>query len=210
MLLNSRRRGPLEGKIKSISCPEGVITSRSLIDVVRDSLTDGHLYPVWTTIREQIDKAGDADLLPLVKRLESWWGAVSDVWPRAWDSKPRNSRLLHGAGIRALGVLMEWVHCKIGIGDDSALVSRGRYGDELRLIKTCCSWQDGYWNWGGGAERVAWNQVQNNSAHIVQLAEHLIELYERERVSAAAEEPLTWPPPTPEPSRSRQSQTESS
>ncbi|MDI5035882.1 hypothetical protein MJM43_28640, partial [Salmonella enterica subsp. enterica serovar Montevideo] len=36
-----------------------------------------------------------------------FWSAVETVFTDDWDKKPRNSRLLHGVGILALGSLMD-------------------------------------------------------------------------------------------------------
>ena len=41
--------------------------------------------------------------------LKDFWRAVSHVFPEAWDKPPRQSRLMHGAGIASLGFLMDTI-----------------------------------------------------------------------------------------------------
>ena len=46
-------------------------------------------------------ETGDTDAM--LALLKNYWGAVADIFPTAWDSAPRRSRLVHGVGILALG-----------------------------------------------------------------------------------------------------------
>ena len=37
----------------------------------------------------------------------AYWTAVKKVFPDAWGKPPEKSRLMHGAGVRAMGRLMD-------------------------------------------------------------------------------------------------------
>ena len=47
----------------------------------------------------------DADLV--MKLLIDYWRAVRDTFHDAWGVAPSKSRLMHGAGIKAMGTLMD-------------------------------------------------------------------------------------------------------
>ena len=69
--------------------------------MLENSLSDGILY--W--FRDPQTGEGKPDqMLPVVK--DFWW-AVRELFPEAWGQTPRRSRMMHGAGIVSLGMLMD-------------------------------------------------------------------------------------------------------
>ncbi|NVB61589.1 DGQHR domain-containing protein DpdB, partial [Salmonella enterica] len=93
--------GPLAGRIKTATNPDGVIADNSMIKMIDSSLREGALY------RFRDPATGLGDEAKMVKLLNNFWSAVETVFTDDWDKKPRNSRLLHGVGILALGSLMD-------------------------------------------------------------------------------------------------------
>ena len=56
--------------------------------------------------------------------LVLYWSAVRDTFPEAWGKPPTESRLMHSAGIRAMGALMD----QIMLRADSRPTPRPRSG----------------------------------------------------------------------------------
>ena len=75
--------------------------------------------------------------------LVAYWSAVRDVFPEAWGRPPTESRLMHGAGIRAMGRLMDKVMGSIDLhGARAPPAGRGANWPASRPI---CRWTDGHW-----------------------------------------------------------------
>ena len=53
--------------------------------------------------------SGETDSTRIWLTLVTYWTAVRDTFPEAWGKPPAKSRLMHGAGIRAMGRLMDRV-----------------------------------------------------------------------------------------------------
>ncbi|MCV5289529.1 hypothetical protein OFB97_29785, partial [Escherichia coli] len=81
--------GPLAGRIKTATNPDGVIADNSMIKMIDASLREGALY------RFRDPSTGLGDEVKMVKLLNNFWSAVETVFTDDWDKKPRYSRLLH-------------------------------------------------------------------------------------------------------------------
>jgi len=104
----------------------------------------------------------------MVAALCLYWGAVRDTFPEAWGLSPNQSRLMHSAGIRAMGDLMD----PIMVRADSAASPEAEVRRSLARLRPHCFWTDGVWPDLGWA----WNDIQSTSIHITKLADHLIRL----------------------------------
>ncbi|EGU0733476.1 hypothetical protein JEB08_004506, partial [Salmonella enterica] len=101
------------------------------------------------------------------------------------DKKPRNSRLLHGVGILALGSLMDeidQVHQDYkGEPGWTEIPSYTRFVEELHRIKPLCAWSSGVWNLGTDIDGQPivrkWNEVQNLSKDISLVTDYLVTNY---------------------------------
>ena len=71
--------------------------------MLENSLSDGALYFYRNP------QTGECDEEAMLAVLKDFWRAVSHVFPEAWDKPPRQSRLMHGAGIASLGFLMDTI-----------------------------------------------------------------------------------------------------
>jgi DGQHR domain-containing protein len=168
--LNLDKDSPLHGMIRTPTRPAGVVKDNSLLRMLENSLTDGALY----RFRGRTD--GDTcNVAGMLTVLKSYWRAVSEVFPDAWNLPPRQSRLLHGAGVVSLGFVMD------AIADrhrSKAAPSDRHFRADLEPLKPLCRWTDGYWEFGPGAER-KWNEVQNTPKDIQMLANYLLIQYRR-------------------------------
>ena len=166
---------PFAGLIRRPSSPTAnsgtaVIAYNSMIAMVTDSLTStgGCLYPCRNPA------TGETDFLSVLKTITAYWTCVRDTFPGAWGLPTENSRLMHGAGIRAMGRLMDRIMSPLNPHDEA---TPKRVMDDLALIAGNCRWTEGTWDELG----LAWNAVENTSRHISQLSGYLIWLYTQAR-----------------------------
>lgn len=166
--LNNDPESPFHRLIRTPTTPEGLIKDNSILRMLENSLTDGALH----AHRDPSTGRGDEDLMLSV--VNSYWSSVSEVFPEAWGKSPRKSRLMHGAGVVAMGYVMD------------AIADRYRqqkptiemFKDDLMPLVDVCSWTHGYWDFGGGDIR-KWNEVQNTSKDVFRLANLLLIEYKR-------------------------------
>lgn len=160
--LNDDPKSPLHGLIKRESEPgaaQAVITDRVLIDVVAGNLRAGGALGAY--------RAGEG-LEPVHEALCTYWGAVRDAFPEAWGRPPAESRLMHSAGVRAMGALMDPIWTRADASADPAEDVRA----SLARVAPYCRWTQGVWEGLGWA----WNDVQATSRHIRGLTDHLLQL----------------------------------
>lgn len=158
--LNYDHRSSLQGQIRQHTNPRGVIVDTAIQRVLMTSLSDGIMRDL---IREP---RGEAKCFELIS---SFYSAVQTVFPEDWkDQKPSTSRLVHGAGIQAMGYVME------------VLAARGarKLGDfvpGLNCLEGYTAWRSGSWDFGGGDIR-HWKAIQNVHGDVVSLAHYLISI----------------------------------
>lgn len=166
--LNKDPKSPFFKLIKRISDKEDaqtVITDTAVIKMIRNSISNplGALSPYKANGNEP------ADLDAMYHILVTFWSAVKDVFADAWGKDPKHSRLMHSAGIEAMGVLMDRIWTRHAGSPDEAKVVR----HELSRMAPHCHWTEGTWE-GLGLE---WNEIQNTTRHIKKLEDTLIRIY---------------------------------
>ena len=109
-----------------------------------------------------------SDTDSMYQTLVIYWSAVRDVFPDAWGLPSKKSRLMHSAGIRAMGVLMD----QIMLRADGMPKPETEIRASLKRIKRHCRWTEGVWE---GLE-MPWNAIQSIDSHINKLADHLCRL----------------------------------
>jgi len=165
--LNFDNDSPFKGKILTSTNPDGTVKDNSILKMIETSLTDGVLY----RFRDPATGRGDID--KMVDVLVNYWSAVADVWADQWDKKPRDSRMLHGVGVAALGGVMDAI---ADIHDEEMVTGFDTFYRELCKIETLCKWDHGYWDFGNDEKR-KWNDLQNTSKDIQLLLNHLVGRY---------------------------------
>ena len=146
---------------------KAVITDTSLIKALEESLgtPNGCLYPHRNVA------TGETDFDQITQLLMTYWTAVKETFPQAWGKKPDKSRLMHGAGLRAMGRLMDKIMPAVKQRGAEGVLKAKR---ELKLIEPICRWTSGEWETMGGLK---WNEVQNVPRHIQTLSWVLINAY---------------------------------
>lgn len=119
--------------------------------------------------------AGDTDAM--YRMLVLYWSAVRDTFPDAWGKSAEESRLMHSAGIRAMGALMDQIMIRADSMSDPVAEVRA----SLARIAPHCHWTKGRWEALGWA----WNDINAISTHINRLRDHLMVL-DRRLARAAA------------------------
>jgi len=166
--LNNESVSPFHRAISTPTTPNGIVKDNSILRMLENSLSDGALHPY----RDPVTGRGDeATMLSIVN---AFWAAVKEVFPDAWGKPPRRSRLMHGAGIVAMGYVMDAIADRYR----SQTLTAALFKEDLEPLVEVCSWTHGYWDFGGGDIR-KWNEVQNTSKDVFRLANLLLVEYKR-------------------------------
>ena len=163
--LNYARFSSIKGQIHQHTNPGGVISDTAIQKVIMNSLNDGIMRDM---------AQGERGQERCLKLISEFYRGVQRVFPEAWwGHTPKTSRLVHGAGIGALGYVMEVL----------ATLDGARNWDEFAKGLGCLAdrtaWTSGHWDFGGGDIR-HWKAIQNVNRDIVTLAQHLVGIVRRD------------------------------
>ncbi len=152
------RLEPMEGRIRQHTSPSGVISDIAVQRFFLNSLSDG-------AMRLLIPKENGAELC--LGLAQEFFKAVAYVFRDAWEEQtPKTSRLVHGAGIVAMGYVMDLLHRADG----------ARTWQDFAAGMSCLvdkvAWTSGDWDFGGG-DRRHWKAIQNTGADIAALTSFL-------------------------------------
>ncbi|RTL31978.1 MAG: DGQHR domain-containing protein [Burkholderiales bacterium] len=157
--LNFKRGGALHGEIKQHTNPKGVLSDMAMQKIVMNSASDG-------AIREFI-KFDDYEEQS-VNLINEFFEAVKKVFGSEWTGmNPKTSRLRHGAGLVAMGFVMELLYSGEGA------TTRTAFEKGLLLLREHTAWTSGQWKFSEEDVR-PWNGIQNTSADIDLLANYLV------------------------------------
>jgi DGQHR domain-containing protein len=169
----------LQGYIKQHTAPEGMIADTVVQKIVMESLTNGVLRDLVRTPRG-VERC--------VRLVSNFFDAVKKTFPEAWHGqKPSTSRLLHGAGIQALGDVMEV------LAERAEAQSVEEFREGLECLKGKTAWTEGEWDFDGEIRR--WNSLQNVNRDVALLKHYLVGLVklDQRRRRKAAPAPLFEP-----------------
>ena len=167
--LNFDEDSPMALRIKTHTNPDGDIKDNSVLQMIENSLSNGVLY------RYCDHRSGSFDLDEMVRVLKAFWGAVAEVFPRAWSLPPGRSRLTHGAGIISMGYVMDAIADRYRRKGPPA---RQHFEKDLKQLAHTCHWTKGCWDMGTGLQR-RWNEIQNTSQDRRLLTNHLMIQYRK-------------------------------
>ena len=166
-LLNRDPKSPFFELIRRMSqehLRSAVIIDTSLIKVMKNSINN----PLGALALYKQTDDGGADIDGMYRTMFVFWQAVKDEFPDAWGKPPTRSRLMHSAGIQAMGVLMDRIMTRLhGHGDP-----RREIQHSLHRLRPQCRWTDGVWEGLG----LRWNEVQNVPKHVRGLSDLLVRL----------------------------------
>lgn len=143
-----------------------VITDTAVISMIRNSMNNP--LGALSAFRTSNNGREGIDIKAMYELLVTFWTAVKNIFPYAWGKDPRQSRLMHSAGIEAMGVLMDRIYARIQPGQNPRVVE-----SELQKIAPYCRWTEGTWDTLG----VAWNEIENTRRDIRKLQTVLVNIY---------------------------------
>ncbi len=168
--LNQSPTSPFHRLIRRASDGEkavGVVTDTAVVGMIAESLlsSSGCLFPYRNLTTNETDTESICGL------LVTYWSAVKRVFPEAWGKPPAKSRLMHGAGIRSIGRLMDLVMAGVDPKHPKAEATVER---ELRRVAPVCRWTSGQWE---GMNGLPWDDLENTGRHIRTLSNLLVRTY---------------------------------
>ncbi|WP_112978557.1 DGQHR domain-containing protein DpdB [Agrobacterium sp. fls2-241-TYG-188a] len=165
-LLNRQPKSPFYKLIKRASDTgdeSSVVSDTALIAAIKQNLR-----PPLGALSQYKHLPETANPDAMYETLTLYWSAVRDTFPHAWGKSPSESRLMHSAGIKAMGSLMDQVMLRADSSEDPDAEVR----EALQRLEPYCAWTEGAWENLG----LAWNDIQGTPQHISKLADHLIQL----------------------------------
>lgn len=163
--LNFDPESALLGSIRQHTNPKGTLSDTALQKLISNSAADG-------AIREFVQH-DDYEQRSINLVSEFFW-AVQEVYEPYWKGlSPKSTRLKHGAGLVAMGFVMELLYASTGA------VTREDFAKGLKLLAPYTAWTGGKWIFSEDDQR-PWNGIQNNPADIDTLAKYLVSKLKRE------------------------------
>jgi len=166
-LLNRDPQSPFYKLIKRASHDDSdsaVIMDTSLIDIIKKSISN----PLGSLAQFKGFGTESSDVNGMYKTLLMFWIEVKTAFPDAWGLPPTKSRLMHSAGIQAMGVLMDKIYSRAQASSDPVVEIRS----SLNKIAPYCNWTSGTWQGIG----LKWDEIQNVNSHVKMLSDYLIRL----------------------------------
>lgn len=158
-MLNYERDSSLKGQIYQHTNAKGIIRDTALQKVIMNSSSDG-------AIRGFLNDPDFAD--KSFKLLSNYFRAVQKIYKKDWvGMTPKTSRLVHGAGIVAMGYVMELLYSRLGATQPKDFEAA------LEALSEVTAWTSGSWNFSDTDQR-PWNGIQNTSSDIDLLANYLV------------------------------------
>lgn len=142
-----------------------VVIDSAVIAVIRNSINNplGALAPYKSSSKE------NTDIESMYQILVTFWSAVRDIFSDAWGKEPQQSRLMHSAGIVAMGTLMDKIYGRLQSLDEASKFIK----IELQKIAPHCCWTGGTW----GSTGMTWNEIQSTPRDIKKLQDTLLRIY---------------------------------
>jgi DGQHR domain-containing protein len=157
--LNFTKGSALQGEIRQHTNPAGMISDTAMQKFIMNSASDG-------AIREMFqfeDRENQAYQL-----VNEFFSAVREVFGPEWTGMtPRLSRLRHGAGIVAMGFVMDQLYSGEGA------FKQHQFERGLRLLQPHTAWTSGQWPLDAFDHR-PWNGIQNTPSDIDLLTRYLV------------------------------------
>jgi DGQHR domain-containing protein len=166
-VLNKDPKSPFYKLVKrasDVADEAGLVTDTALVEAIKQNLKP----PLGALSQFRRGGGEGTDAEGMLRTLILFWSAVRDAFPEAWGKPPTESRLMHSAGIRAVGALMD----PIMLRADSSPEPEAEIKASLLRLAPHCAWTDGIWE-GLGWQ---WNEVQSTRQHISRLGDYLVRL----------------------------------
>lgn len=168
--LNRDKTSPFCGLLRRESDEaegRGIIADTALSEAIKRNLR-GHTGALRPYCQPGSSSGKAGDTAAMLRTLNLYWSAVRDTFPKAWGKPPTESRLMHSAGIRGMGMLMDTIMLRA----DSSIKPEAEIRTSLARIAPFCHWTEGTWDELGWR----WNEIQSTPQHIARLGEYLTQI----------------------------------
>lgn len=166
-ILNQDPNSPFFNLIRQVSNEdndEAVVVDTAIISVISKSLNS----PLGALAPYKNSNNGNADVGKMYDSLCLFWNEVKHVFADAWGLPPAQSRLMHSAGIEAMGCYMDKLLGRLISSPTPAEDIR----NTLTAIAPYCHWTEGTWEGIG----LRWNEIEQIRKHVKMVADTLIQL----------------------------------
>ncbi len=156
--LNFDADSSLRGEIRQHTNPKGVLSDTAMQKLVNNSASNGAIR-TFLKYDDYVDRA--------VSLVNEFFWAVKKVFGSEWEGmSPRTSRLRHGAGLVAMGFVMEVLY------STKEATTRDQFEPGLRMLKEHTAWTSGQWQLTAYDLR-PWSGIQNTPSDIDLLSNYL-------------------------------------
>lgn len=165
--LDSDPESPFFGLIRrptTAKDPTRVVTDSGLVRTLQRQIQQ----PLGALAAFRSLDGGSTDPNAMYDQVVGFWSEVKQAFPDAWGLPPEHSRLMHSAGIAAIGALMDYLMPRASQSPDPAAF----FGGTLRAMAPSCAWTCGRWP----DMTCAWNEVESTAKDIRRLTDQLIRL----------------------------------
>jgi DGQHR domain-containing protein len=158
-MLNFTRGSSLYGEVRQHTNPKGMISDTAMQRLIMNSASDGAIRS-FMHFEDREERA--------FQLVSEFFHAVAKVYGSAWyGMAPRFSRLRHGAGILAMGFVMDLLY------NVEQATDRDKFEPGLRLLEPYTAWTSGQWRLEPWDTR-PWNGIQNTPSDIDLLTRYLV------------------------------------
>lgn len=162
--LNFSPKSSMRGEIKQHTNPKGSLSDLAMQKLVMNSASEG-------AIRDMLSDENYEDRA--FELVSEYFTAVKKVFGTEWiGMSPKTSRLRHGAGVVAMGFVMELLYSNEGA------TTATEFEPGLRLLKEHTAWTNGHWRFSDDDVR-PWNGIQNTPTDIDLLSNYLVRTLKR-------------------------------
>lgn len=165
--LDSDPRSPFYELVRrptSPKVPTRVVLDAALLRVLQRQI---HQPLGALAVHRSVD-GGTSNPNAMYEDVLQFWACVRGAFPGAWGLPPEQSRLMHSAGIEAMGALMDYLAPRANGQSDAAAF----FAQTLQRMAPSCAWTAGRWP----DLDCAWNEVESTSRDIRRLSDQLIRL----------------------------------
>jgi DGQHR domain-containing protein len=162
--LNFTKGSSLFGEIRQHTNPAGMISDTAMQKLIMNSASDGAIREFY-----QFDDREER----AYQLVHQFFRAVREVFGPEWTGmSPRLSRLRHGAGIVAMGFVMDLLYSSEGA------IEKRQFERGLQLLQPRTAWTSGQWPLETNDCR-PWNGIQNTPSDIDLLTRYLVSTLKR-------------------------------
>ena len=159
--LNFSSDSTLHRQIKMQTHPTGVLRDTALQKAIINSESAGAIQ-VLMSDSNGISQVGEL--------LSNFYGAVQEVFPDDWQGhKPATSRLVHGAGVIAMGFVMDEIFAR------KHEFSTKTFVEGLQPLVGRTAWSTGRWHFSED-EVIPWDHIEHTPRQVMQLSNHLVSM----------------------------------